>query len=221
MRSKIKSIEYVFPLLIKQFPTFRGIKRLFVYGKYSRFIKSVDMDTYRAYVFTNANRFDGRLLSYFNVPQRNAVVFDKAKDPPKNKDMQHPLNIPNSRWVWVFNKFPPYRDIYFNFSYFALTLNEIEPYMKIPGVLCPTDSRFRPDVQFYENGNVEAADALKIKLENTQRARAKTRKEPWTPRWFYPSPSPYTGEPIWLFRGDYWNRIYPYDEVLNNLFEVR
>lgn len=198
----------------------RGNKRLFVYGKYSRFVKSVDMDTYRAYAFAYPNRFDGRQMSYFNVPQRNVVAIDRASEQAKTKDMQHPLIIPHSRWVWVFNALPPYRDSYFNFTYFAMTLNEVEPYMQIPGVLCPTDSRLRPDVQLYESGNVDGADALKVKLENIQRARAKARGKPWIPRWFHSAPSPYTGEGSWMFRGEYWNRVYPYDDILNNLFIV-
>lgn len=178
------------------------------------------METYRAYVFTYPNRFDGRVMSYFNVPPRSVHMHEKHKDGHKNKEMAHPLNIPNSRWVWIHSKLPPYRDAYFNFSYFAMTLNEIEPYMKIPGILCPTDSRFRPDLKLYENGNVDGADILKGKLEAAQRLRAKERVEPWKPRWFYRVVSPLTGEENWLYRGNYWNRAYPYDPELNHLFEV-
>lgn len=211
-------------MFLKNAP-FSGHKRLFVYGKFSKFIKSVDMETYRAYVFSYPNRFDGRVLSYFNVPQqqqkqqhRTAAVYELAKEV---KHKEHPVNIPNSRWVWVHNKLPPYKDAYFNFSYFAMTLNEMEPYMQIPGVLCPTDSRFRPDVRLYENGHVDAADGIKVKLENAQRQRAKERTEQWRPRWFYKGSSPFTGEESWVLRGDYWNRRYPYDPVLNNLFVAR
>lgn len=194
---------------------------MFVYGKYTRFIKCVDMESYRAYVFTNANRFDGRVLSYFNVPQRAIAAFDKAAKDGAGKPKEHPLNMPNSRWVWVHNKLPPYRESYFNFSYFAMTLNEMEPYMKMQGVLCPTDSRFRPDVRQYETGYVDAADSTKVKLENAQRSRAKERRELWRPRWFHQAASPYTGETVWVFNGRYWNREYPYDVVLNNLFVIR
>lgn len=181
------------------------------------------MDTYQAYVFTYPNRFNGRILSYFTVPKRNVPLINEAKETERGvKDMGHPLRIPHSKWVWVHNKLPPHREFYYNFTYFAFTLNEIEPYMKMPGVLCPTDSRFRPDVRLYENGLVDAADAAKAKLENAQRMRAQAKKEEeWVPRWFVKSVSPHTGEEHWVFKGDYWNRNYKYDSVLNNLFVLR
>lgn len=180
------------------------------------------MESYKEYAFSTPNRFDGRLLSYFNLADvRSIAMFQRVKEKEKSKEPPHPINIPNSRWVWVSHKTPPNRDVYFNFTYFAMTLNEMEPYMQIPGVLCPTDSRFRPDVRLYENGNVDGADTLKTKLENSQRARAKEQTAPWTPRWFYSAISPYTGEESWIFRSEYWNRVYPYDPVLNNLFVVR
>lgn len=198
---------------------------MFVYGKCSRFIKAVDMDSYRAYAYAVPNRFDGRILSYFSVPQRSTAAYHLGRTKEvvqeKNKDSYHPINIPNSVWLWMSPKLPPYRELYFNFTYFALTLNEIEPYMKVPGVLCPTDSRFRPDVRSYENGNVDAAELIKTKLENSQRSRAKKQQGLWQPRWFYSAISPLTGEEYWPYGGNYWNRQYPYDEELNDIFNIR
>ena len=40
----------------------------------------------------------------------------------------------------------------YNFSSFALTLNELEPGMK--RVLPATDCRLRPDIRAMENGNI-------------------------------------------------------------------
>ncbi len=40
----------------------------------------------------------------------------------------------------------------YNFTHFAMTLNELEPGME--GVLAPTDCRLRPDIRAMENGNM-------------------------------------------------------------------
>lgn len=40
----------------------------------------------------------------------------------------------------------------YNFTNFAMTLNELEPGME--GVLAPTDCRLRPDIRAMENGNM-------------------------------------------------------------------
>ena len=188
----------------------RGRKRLFLYGKYSRFVKCVDMDTYRMYAYANVNQFDGRVQSYFNLSKKASATPDMSKYKksvqPRTKDFQHPVHIQNSEWMWVHSKLPPYRDQYYNFTYYAMTLNEIEPYMLIPGVLCPTDSRFRPDVRHYEEGRVDAAELAKTKLEDAQRQRAKLRTTPWQPRWFEKAVSPLTGEEYWKFGGEYWKR---------------
>ena len=55
----------------------------------------------------------------------------------------------------------------YNLSPFAISLNEITPGMvdKLP----PTDSRLRPDQRHLENGEYEAANAEKLRLEQLQR----------------------------------------------------
>ena len=40
----------------------------------------------------------------------------------------------------------------YNFTNFAVTLNELEPGME--GVLAPTDCRLRPDIRAMENGDM-------------------------------------------------------------------
>lgn len=40
----------------------------------------------------------------------------------------------------------------YNFTNFAMSLNELEPGME--AVLAPTDCRFRPDIRAMENGNM-------------------------------------------------------------------
>lgn len=40
----------------------------------------------------------------------------------------------------------------YNFTNFAMSLNELEPGME--ALLAPTDCRFRPDIRAMENGNM-------------------------------------------------------------------
>lgn len=58
-----------------------------------------------------------------------------------------------------------------NFTKFAIELNEQEA-----GV-APTDSRFRPDQRLMENGDWNAANIVKQKLEKAQRYRQKLVEE--------------------------------------------
>lgn len=65
-----------------------------------------------------------------------------------------------------------------------MTLNEM-PDIKPPDKLCPTDSRFRPDIRKLELGDIDGAALEKTRLEEKQRdARKamKARKEEWKPK---------------------------------------
>lgn len=65
-----------------------------------------------------------------------------------------------------------------------MSLNELEPGMK--NILCPTDSRLRPDIRKLEQGDIDGAAIEKTRLEEKQRDANKRRKsknaEQWTPR---------------------------------------
>lgn len=74
-------------------------------------------------------------------------------------------------------------------------------------VICPSDSRLRPDQRAYENGDVDLAAAEKHRLEELQRARRRLRKqnkEEFTPRWFKLERNEDTGEEMWKYLGGYW-----------------
>ena len=53
-------------------------------------------------------------------------------------------------------------------------LNELEPGMT--NILCPTDSRLRPDIKKLENGDPDGAQTEKSRLEEKQRESNKTKK---------------------------------------------
>jgi len=109
--------------------------------------------------------------------------------------------------LWSFQERPPHSKQMYNFTTFAMQLNELfeDQKSKLP----PTDSRLRPDCRELENGDLEAATREKIRLEEKQRAARKERQKKndrWIPRWFKEDMNPYTGQMDWNFTGTYWNR---------------
>jgi hypothetical protein len=73
--------------------------------------------------------------------------------------------------------------------------------------ICPNDSRFRPDLKAWENGQVEQAKFLKNKLEEEQRARRKElekKKESHIPKYFELKKFEGTDLEIWQPNGLYW-----------------
>nr|XP_050861313.1 oxysterol-binding protein-related protein 2 isoform X1 [Vespula vulgaris] len=118
--------------------------------------------------------------------------------------------IPNSTTLWEVSPRPPNSSNYFQFTTFAMSLNEIEATMKKD--LCPTDSRLRPDIRKLENGDQDGAATEKARLEEKQRDSRKMRKQKkgqeWTPKWFRWTVNPYTGQDDWLYKGGYWDRNY-------------
>ncbi|KAJ3088393.1 hypothetical protein HK102_008853 [Quaeritorhiza haematococci] len=113
----------------------------------------------------------------------------------------------------------------FNYTRFAMTLNELPSALK--GLLPPTDCRLRPDQRAMEEGRWDDANAGKEALEMAQRERRKgivkkfqetgvpdgppPRKgaiaigeEWWVPRWFVREVDADTGEEHWRFTEEYW-----------------
>ncbi|XP_054820545.1 oxysterol-binding protein-related protein 1B-like isoform X2 [Prosopis cineraria] len=83
--------------------------------------------------------------------------------------------------LWKRNE-PPVHLTRYNFTEFAVALNEITPGLreKLP----PTDSRLRPDQRFLENGEYEMANTEKLRLEQRQRQARRMQEKGWKPRWF-------------------------------------
>ncbi|KAL9620411.1 MAG: hypothetical protein Q9204_008210 [Flavoplaca sp. TL-2023a] len=92
---------------------------------------------------------------------------------------------PKDHEIWTVDDLPTDAPKRYGFTTFATQLNEITSMEthKIP----PTDSRLRPDQRKLEEGDVDAAEVLKGRLEEAQRKRRKeqeTNGEIWEPRWF-------------------------------------
>lgn len=108
--------------------------------------------------------------------------------------------------LWRRRPLPPWSDKMYNFTYFAMTLNELP--LELSALLCPTDSRLRPDQRAMEDGAFEDANMIKVTLEEKQRAvRRSWEADPdyvYMPRWFSRELDKDTGEEYWRYLGDYW-----------------
>ncbi|KFM76563.1 Oxysterol-binding protein-related protein 1, partial [Stegodyphus mimosarum] len=85
---------------------------------------------------------------------------------PKS-DSSSSLDIPNSSILWQVQPRPEGSSKYYNFTSFAMALNEINNELK--KTLPKTDCRFRPDIRKLEEGDTEGAAAEKNRLEEKQR----------------------------------------------------
>ncbi|KAJ1439220.1 Pleckstrin-like proteiny domain [Sesbania bispinosa] len=99
--------------------------------------------------------------------------------------------------LWKRSK-PPNFPTRYNFTRFAITLNELTPGLKEK--LPPTDSRLRPDQRYLENGQYEMANSEKLRLEQRQRQARKMQESGWEPRWFARDKA--TGS--YRYLGGYW-----------------
>ncbi|KAK7267254.1 hypothetical protein RIF29_19921 [Crotalaria pallida] len=75
-------------------------------------------------------------------------------------------SLSEAHLLWKRSK-PPTDPTRYNFTCFAITLNELTPGLKEK--LPPTDSRLRPDQRYLENGEFEMANSEKLRLEQRQR----------------------------------------------------
>ncbi|XP_027367707.1 oxysterol-binding protein-related protein 1C-like isoform X2 [Abrus precatorius] len=90
-------------------------------------------------------------------------------------------SLSEAHLLWKRSK-PPKFPTRYNFTRFAITLNELSPGLKEK--LPPTDSRLRPDQRYLENGEYDMANSEKLRLEQRQRQARKMQESGWKPRWF-------------------------------------
>lgn len=113
--------------------------------------------------------------------------------------------------IWKRKLYPELSSCY-NMTKFAVELNEPEDGVAL------TDTRFRPDQRQMEEGNFDAANKIKVLLEEKQRSTRKKREEEalalgiegenWNPRWFkktFDKSIDPNGQSIHVFTNEYWN----------------
>jgi len=106
---------------------------------------------------------------------------------------------------------PPESERYYHFTELACQLNEEEE-----GV-APSDSRKRPDQRLMENGFWDEANEEKLRIEEKQRTARKQREAEselavqegrtvpsYEPNWFIKEKDPFTGSPVFVYNGNYW-----------------
>jgi hypothetical protein len=113
---------------------------------------------------------------------------------------------PSAKCIWRMGNMPEEHARYYGFTRLAIELNELSASLK--DKLPITDTRFRPDQRMLEEGNLTAAESLKLSVEQTQRDSRKKRDEEtnsFVPLWFRKCTSnSRTGEDQWEFTGSYW-----------------
>ena len=106
-----------------------GKKVLFLYGKWTEFLCVVDIPS---------------LQAFFNISSIDKIDAN-ANNLPKHSPLQLCV-IPNSTVLWEVDKRPEDASQYYNFTRFAMGLNEALP-PEENEKLCPTDCRNRPDIR--------------------------------------------------------------------------
>ncbi|XP_072304773.1 oxysterol-binding protein-related protein 2b isoform X2 [Eucyclogobius newberryi] len=175
-------------------------KHCVIYGKWTECMWSVDPQTYEAHKKAE-KKGDGRKSKH---PEG---ADDDADDMPEVQETV--VVVPGSVLLWRIDSRPPHSATMYNFTNFAMALNELEPGME--AILAPTDCRFRPDIRAMENGNIDEASREKERLEEKQRSARKERnksEEDWSTRWFQTGTNPYTNSQDWIYSGGYFNRNY-------------
>ncbi|KAK6619440.1 hypothetical protein RUM43_012197 [Polyplax serrata] len=221
---------------VEGFITDKSKKKLkFLYGKWTDFIRCTDYVNFEEYYRENAHKFrrgDDKKESPSHTPKRVLAKLNSLKigvsfksqnsqaeedvppdipdgDIPKC-DSSYSIDIPHSENVWEAEPRPANCSEYYQFTNFAMMLNEVDDELRKE--LCPTDSRLRPDIRKLEAGDIDGAAAEKTRLEEKQRDARKSRKgkksEEWAPRWFTQGPNPHAKTDDWLYSGGYWDRDY-------------
>ncbi|XP_028983873.1 oxysterol-binding protein-related protein 3 isoform X2 [Betta splendens] len=107
---------------------------------------------------------------------------------------------PSATCVWRANAMSMDHEQYYGFTKFAVELNELDPSLKL--LLPPTDTRLRVDQRLLEEGNLEAADEQKQRIEQLQRDRRRVLEEnsiAHQPKFFRRSK-----DDTWVSNNTYW-----------------
>jgi len=112
-----------------------------------------------------------------------------------DEQVSHQVDSSHFVVLWRATPWPKSTHDYYGFTSFSITLNEITP--DIADKLPPTDSRLRTDVRALEEGDLDTAEAEKVRIEEAQRERRRLGHDQ-KPRWFKQQ-----GEE-WVYAGGYW-----------------
>ncbi|KAI9783047.1 MAG: hypothetical protein M1839_004216 [Geoglossum umbratile] len=131
--------------------------------------------------------------------------YDDPVTAPDNSSIRSGGSGGANRAFLVWQSHPRPSGIPFNLTPFVVTLNAIPD--SLHKVVCPTDTRLRPDQRAMEDGEYDLAATEKNRLEEKQRATRREREargEEFVPKWFKKGVCEVTGEEYWVFNGEYW-----------------
>ncbi|XP_015276232.1 PREDICTED: oxysterol-binding protein-related protein 1 isoform X2 [Gekko japonicus] len=173
-----------------------------LYGKWTDCLYSVDPATFEAYKKNDKKNTEDK---------KNNKQMGGSDEPDEVPlpDSETVCVIPGSVLLWRIAPRPANSAQMYNFTTFALALNELDKEME--SVIPKTDCRLRPDIRAMENGEIDLASEEKKRLEEKQRTARKNRSksdEEWKTRWFHQAPNPYIGGHDWIYSGNYWDRSY-------------
>lgn len=121
--------------------------------------------------FRNAGMFGGRsedlTITVTSASKEKHILTGKWTESLKDAKTQ--------QTIWRVGKLVADCKKKYGFTIFTSNLNEITELER--DMLPPTDSRLRPDLRAYENGKIEEAETLKLKLEKDQRERRALGKD--------------------------------------------
>uniref|UniRef100_A0A8C9PYR7 Oxysterol-binding protein n=1 Tax=Spermophilus dauricus TaxID=99837 RepID=A0A8C9PYR7_SPEDA len=111
---------------------------------------------------------------------------------------------PGGQCIWKPNSMPPDHERNFGFTQFALELNELTAELK--RTLPSTDTRLRPDQRYLEEGNIQAAEAQKRRIEQLQRDRRRVMEENNIVHQarFFRRQTDSSGKEWWVTNNTYW-----------------
>ncbi|XP_004635861.1 oxysterol-binding protein-related protein 1 [Octodon degus] len=173
-----------------------------LYGRWTECLYSVDPATFEAYKKNDKKNTEEKKNS-------KQMSTSEESDEMPMPDSESVFVIPGSVLLWRIAPRPPNSAQMYNFTSFAMVLNEVDKEME--SVIPKTDCRLRPDIRAMENGEIDQASEEKKRLEEKQRAARKNRsksEEDWKTRWFHQGPNPYSGAQDWIYSGSYWDRNY-------------
>ncbi|XP_038609602.1 oxysterol-binding protein-related protein 7 isoform X1 [Tachyglossus aculeatus] len=111
---------------------------------------------------------------------------------------------PHGQCIWKPNTMPPNHERNYGFTQFALELNELTTELK--RALPSTDTRLRPDQRYLEEGNVQAAESQKRRIEQLQRDRRRVMEENNLSHQarFFRRQTDSSGKEWWVSNNTYW-----------------
>lgn len=130
-------------------------------------------------------------LGYGSKHEFMATLHTASGDPFKtlvgkwNEAIYEQIQQDQLKLLWRPIPLPEDSEKYYGFTQFALELNELTP--DLASLLPLTDSRFRRDQRFIEEGRLDEAEKEKQRLEQRQRELRKQMEQlgqPYQPRWF-------------------------------------